>query len=154
MSSIQTFVPNLMVSDVRKSVVYYQNILGFDLTFAVSTEGKRTVTDLSKDDSTLIYAQMKCGDAEVMFQEKESFTEDIPGVQTKIIGGSVSFYCLVEGIEELFKKIKNQVTVTKKPETSWYGMREFFILDCNGYSLGFAEKDENFNASSLKNEES
>jgi hypothetical protein len=31
--------------------------------------------------------------------------------------------------------------MAKELETTWYGMREFYIKDCNGYILGFAERD-------------
>ncbi len=36
--------------------------------------------------------------------------------------------------------IKSKAEVVKDLETVWYGMQEFYIKDCNGYILGFAER--------------
>jgi len=50
------------------------------------------------------------------------------------------FYIDVEGIDIIYDSIKNKVVIVRKLERAWYGMREFYIKDCNGYILGFGEK--------------
>ena len=56
------------------------------------------------------------------------------------IGASVSFYIEVEDINTIYNEIKEKAEVVKELETTWYGMQEFYVKDCNGYILGFAEK--------------
>jgi len=56
------------------------------------------------------------------------------------LGDSVSFYIEVEAINALYQEIKPKAEVVKELETAWYGMQEFYIKDCNGYILGFAER--------------
>jgi uncharacterized glyoxalase superfamily protein PhnB len=51
------------------------------------------------------------------------------------------FYIDVENIEETYKQLEGRVEIAKTLETTWYGMREFYIRDCNGYILGFAERE-------------
>ena len=45
----------------------------------------------------------------------------------------------VEDIEALYQEIKSKTDVMIELNTAWYGMREFYVKDCNGYILGFAE---------------
>ena len=56
------------------------------------------------------------------------------------IGSYMSFYIEVEDINALYQEIKPKAGVVKELETAWYGMQEFYIKDCNGYILGFAER--------------
>ena len=46
----------------------------------------------------------------------------------------------VIGLEELFEKIKDEVEIVKGLHEAFYGMKEFYVRDKNGYMLGFAEK--------------
>lgn len=45
----------------------------------------------------------------------------------------------IENLEEFYKSIKDNVDVVKDLFTTWYGMKEFYIRDNNGYILTFAE---------------
>ncbi|WP_419673641.1 hypothetical protein [Aliarcobacter butzleri] len=49
-------------------------------------------------------------------------------------------YIEVENVDELYLKIKDKVTIYKEIETTWYGQKEFYIKDINGYILGFTIK--------------
>jgi uncharacterized glyoxalase superfamily protein PhnB len=76
-----------------------------------------------------------------MFLKSDSFEKDILVLKGFPHGASVLFYIDVEDIDEVYKKLKEHVEIAKELETTWYGMREFYIKDCNGYILGFAEKE-------------
>jgi hypothetical protein len=81
---------------------------------------------------------MKSGDVEIMFQTESSLIEDIPAFKRVAIGGSLTFFIQMEGIEELYRRVEGKVIVQKMHST-FYGTREFTMSDCNGYLLAFAE---------------
>ena len=131
--------PNLMVKDVKETVEFYKNNLGFELDIAIPETQDGVLTEIPKD-KKIVYAHMKSGGVEIMFQAKESLKEDVPVFADAEIGASVSFYILVEKIEDFYNQVKEKVEVVKELSTTWYGMNEFYIRDNNGYILGFAEQ--------------
>lgn len=86
------------------------------------------------------YAMMRRGEVFVMFMEENCFQEDLPFLKGVPNGASLSFYIDVEGINALYESLKDKVEIVKELHTTWYGMDEFYIEDCNGYVLGFGEK--------------
>ena len=66
-------------------------------------------------------------------------SEDIPQFNGMAIGGSLTLYIEVEDIKGLYATLADKTTIVKDMHTTFYGMREFYIRDCNGYILGFAE---------------
>lgn len=137
----QKLTPNFSVRDVREAVKFYRDILGFKLEMAVpdgSTEIEKEISDKGE----YVYAMMSQDDVYVMFLKSDIFEKDIPVLNGFPQGASVLFYIDVEDIDEVYKKLKGHVEITKELETTWYGMREFYIEDCNGYILGFAEQEK------------
>ena len=86
-----------------------------------------------------VWASMKSGAVEIMFQSRSSLTGEIPALEDREIGGSLTFYIQMEGVEDLYARIKDSVTILQDLHTTFYGMKEFSMLDCNGYILAFAE---------------
>ncbi|MDR2887623.1 MAG: hypothetical protein LBV26_06460 [Bacteroidales bacterium] len=56
------------------------------------------------------------------------------------VGASVSFYMQGEGIESLHEELKNRGFQVSELKLTWYGIKEFYIKDNNGYILGFGEE--------------
>lgn len=133
--------PNFSVKDIRETVNFYQNILGFNLEMAVP-DGTQTIENEISSETEYAYAMVSKDDVYIMFLKSEIFEEDVPSLKGFPRGASVSFYIDVEDIEEVYKKLNGMVNIEKELETTWYGMREFYIQDCNGYILGFAEKNQ------------
>ncbi|SQA75495.1 Glyoxalase-like domain [Capnocytophaga sputigena] len=52
------------------------------------------------------------------------------------------FYMDIEGIDEFHQQMKAKKLEITELKTTWYGMKEFYLKDINGYILGFAEKAE------------
>ena len=132
--------PNFSVRDVRQTVKFYKDILGFKFDMAVPDKLSTIEHEISGK-GEYAYAMVSRDDVYVMFLKSKSFEEDIPALKGFPQGASVLFYIDVEDIFEVYKKIKNRVELVKELETTWYGMREFYIKDCNGYVIGFAEKE-------------
>lgn len=139
MASLQTLAPLLQVKDVRKSAIFYCSTLGFSLNFAVS-EARETLKTLEEQEGvTLVYAQLAQNGVEIMLQAVEYPDADDAFLQGAHVGDSaVSFYCLVENADTLSEELRGKAEIVSGPRTSWYGMREVFIRDPDGYILGFA----------------
>ena len=133
--------PNFEVSSIRETVHFYQSVLGFSLTMAVP-ENQDGIEQNLLDGKEYVYALLAKDNVEIMLQRTDSFKQDVKLAEGHKIGASVSFYMEIEGLNELYNFIKDKVKNSTEPKTTWYGMREFYIKDPNGYILGFAEKSE------------
>ena len=117
----------MMVENVDETVDFYRDVLGFDLVMNMPEQ------------NPFAWALMKRDDVEVMFQARASLTEELPLFDGRPIGGALTFYIDMQGIETLYEQIRTQVEVVQDLQTTFYGKREFAIEDCNGFILTFAE---------------
>ena len=119
---------NFVVDDVRKTIAFYQGILGcFEL---VETDPKT---------GDIEWALMRCEDLEIMFQSKRSLQTRIPEFDEIKAGGSIIIYIEVDNIEYLYAWIKDKVKIIEDIHMTPYKMKEFIIQDCNGFILTFAQ---------------
>jgi len=138
---ITRLTPNFEVSDIRKTVQFYQDILDFKLVMAVSATQDEIETSLLEN-KAYKFAIMQRDEVTFMFEVKDTYLGGMDSFKTKTIGASVSFYMQIEGIDDFYELIKSKKIDPTELKTMWYGMREFYIQDINGYVLGFAEKNE------------
>lgn len=117
----------LMVSDVNKTVDYYVNTLGFNLTNQVG-------------DKKMVWAQVNSGKIAIMLMEQKALTEDIAEFKDKVVGGSVVLFIEVEGIDEFYETMKNKAQIVQEIHTTFYKTKEFAMKDINGYVLSFAQR--------------
>ncbi|KAF5416342.1 MAG: hypothetical protein C5S48_03205 [Candidatus Methanogaster sp.] len=136
--ALTKLTPNLMVEDVNRTVEFYQEVLGFEFVMGVIEELQEILTAYQQDRS-LDYAMMKCGNVEMMFQAKRSLAESLPMLRGREIGGTLTLYMELDRVSELYARIRDKVTIVKDLHATFYGMQEFYIEDCNGYILAFAE---------------
>jgi uncharacterized glyoxalase superfamily protein PhnB len=134
--------PNLSVKNVAESVRFYEEILGFKLEIAVP-DGTTRIENEILDNVEYAYAMVSKDEIYLMFLNEMNFKCDVPALNQVPQGASVLFYIDVENIKEIYTQIKDKVDVVKALETTWYGMQEFYIRDCNNYILGFGEKVPN-----------
>jgi uncharacterized glyoxalase superfamily protein PhnB len=133
--------PNFEVSDIKKTVAFYSENFAFNLIMAVP-EAQDGIEQTLSEDKEYVYAMMQKDTVALMFQRSDTFKNDVIFSKGSPIGASVSFYMEVEGIKEFYEIIKNKGLQATELRTAWYGMREFYLKDLNGYILGFAEKAE------------
>jgi lactoylglutathione lyase len=127
---LKKLTPNIMVEDVNKTSKFYQKFLGFELLVTVPEEGQ------------FAWAMLKRDAVEMMFQSRTSLSEEIPSLQQKEIGGSLTLYIEVEDVKELYERLKGNVTIVQDMHKTFYGAQEFAIQDCNGFILAFSETAE------------
>ncbi|MCX7747809.1 MAG: VOC family protein [Clostridia bacterium] len=128
---------NMMVENVQRTLKFYKDILQFEFVMAVSKDNSEVIFE-NNPDRELVYALVKHNTIEIMFQAAESLSVDIPAFSGKPIDASVSFYFEVEDANLVYEELKDKIKIAKEIYTTWYGMREFYVYDCNGYILGFA----------------
>jgi lactoylglutathione lyase len=123
----KSLTPNLMVPDVNQAIDFYREHLGFEQSASVPETGR------------FDWASIKAGDVEIMLQAEASLAADIPELAGSPIGGSLTFFIQMEGIQALYERVKDRVTIVQEMHTTFYGTREFAMRDLNGYVLAFAE---------------
>ena len=133
--------PNLMVKDVKETVDFYTNTLGFTLVMAVSTNQESIMNELPEG-TEIVWALIKNGVVEIMLQNEATLHEDVPPLKNVKIGASCTFYIEVTDLDEMYKKVHKEAEVVKDIFTTWYGMKEFYIRDNNGYILCLAQSQE------------
>ena len=133
--------PNFSVRDVKDTILFYQDVLGFKLEMVVPNNENIIEQNLTEG-KIYNYAMMSKDEVFVMFLEERCLKEDIPVFKNVTQGASsLLFYIDVEGINSVYDSLRDKVEIVKDIERTWYGMKEFYIKDCNGYILGFREKD-------------
>ena len=125
---MESLAPNIFVKDMKATIAFYK-VLGFNVTMSVPESGDE-----------LVWAMMANGSVTMMFQTFESLASELPEV-SRADGASLLLYINLKNIKQFFEDIKDQVTVLKGLETTFYGATEFSIKDNNGYVLTFAEHE-------------
>jgi lactoylglutathione lyase len=120
--------PNLIVRDMEKSIAFYRDVLGF------------TVSQTVPDKAPFIFAWMKSGEADIFLNIHQKPPEGQPDLYAgKEVGGTMSLYIAMDGVEA--KSVQAHGVKLDIPlHTEFYGMKEFAVLDPDGYLLIFAER--------------
>jgi uncharacterized glyoxalase superfamily protein PhnB len=118
---------NLPVEDTRATVNFYKEVCGLEPVSYYPEEQNAEFIILAK------------GDIELMLQKKESFIEEFPVFKNKPLGGSFYLYFEVKDILIIYEKAVSKAKILKELHQTPYGMKEFTILDINGYQITFAE---------------
>jgi uncharacterized glyoxalase superfamily protein PhnB len=125
----QKLTPNLVVGDVAESLKFYQNVLGFDPGITVPEE------------APYVFGSVTSGAVEIFFNDKKAVGEDYPPLVARPIGGTLTLFLEVEGIEEILSRVQNSGAKIVMPlKTQFYGMREFAFEDAEGWVITIAER--------------
>lgn len=126
--------PNLIVSDIDRSIAFYRDVLGFSLVTSVP------------DTAPFAFAWMQRDGVSVFLNTVASVRDEQPDIAARPIGGTATMYLTVEaetaalGIDALFEQVKSRVRVIMPVKTQFYGMREFGIEDPDGYLIYAAQR--------------
>ncbi len=130
---MQQLVPILLVDDIEATVEFYTKKLGFDVGFAAPDR-------FDEDKSKKAFALLKRDAIEIMAQTPKCLGRYIQLVKDKHAYPSVILYIYVDNADELFEQLKMKVEIAEDMRRTFCGMKEFAILDNNGYVIAFAEK--------------
>lgn len=110
----------IAVSDMKQSLEFY-NALGF-------TKGSDGVID----DKGSQWSSLLMGDAELWIT-REDIVQDFDPDEER--GNGVNIYLTVDNVDATYEKIEMNATIVKDIETMYYGLRQFSVVDPDGYLL-------------------
>jgi uncharacterized glyoxalase superfamily protein PhnB len=120
---LKKITPNFMVINLKETVDFYTNVLGFKIKSS-STE----------------WTHLKKGDCEIMFQPAKSLLNEFPELLTTKTGGRLTLFIQMENVSEYYTQIKNKATIIRPlGVTKYNGATEFVIQDLNGNILHFSD---------------
>lgn len=119
---------NIMVKDVKKTMEFYENILGFQKVLSVPEEG-----------AILNFGIVCKDDISLMFQEQNSLLEEYPTLKREDIIPTFTLFIKVDDVLKLYDELKDKVKIAVLPHKTFYGEDEFAIFDNNGNILTIAK---------------
>ncbi|HEY1656981.1 MAG TPA: VOC family protein [Candidatus Sulfotelmatobacter sp.] len=121
--------PNLMVRNVEASMNFYKSVLGFQQTITVPEQ------------APYVFGAVTNGGVELFFNEQKAVAAEYPALGAKPIGGSLTLFIEVEGIEDVLAAVKKSGAKIPMPlKDQFYGMREFAFEDPDGWIVTIAER--------------
>ena len=115
--------PTLAVRNMKQTIEFYKNSLGFKVGMAFPDADNPEYVDLSKDGMVLMFIP----------------AENIGIGSEEKLGVGVNIYMQIDGdIDEYYNELKNKgvkIVVDIKDEP--YGIRDFTVEDIDGYKLTF-----------------
>ncbi len=125
----QKLTPNLVVRDVAGAVNFYCSVLEFQKTMGVPEQ------------TPYVFAAVTNGAVEIFFNDSKTVGEDYPPLTARPIGGTMTLFIEVDGIEEILARLqKAKAKVVMPLKTQFYGMREFAFEDPEGWIVTIAER--------------
>jgi uncharacterized glyoxalase superfamily protein PhnB len=121
--------PNLFVHDVQASMKFYESVLGFQKAMTVPEQ------------PPYVFGAVTNGNVEIFFNDLKAVAEENPQLGNSKIGGTLTLYIEVEGIEQVLQAVERSGAKVNMPlKTQFYGMREFGFIDPEGWMVTIAER--------------
>jgi len=117
--------PLLAVLDVRKSVAWYRDVLGCEVLSTWEPGG------------TLHWALLRLGGARLMLNSRFEHAEEAAGFQPVVERDDIFLYFPCDDADETYRSLRDSGCAVNEPVTTFYGMRQLFISDPDGYQLCF-----------------
>jgi uncharacterized glyoxalase superfamily protein PhnB len=131
---LKKLTPNLIVNDVDATLNFYCRVLGF-------VPGV-TVPDTPPYVFGSVVSEKGSADGvEIFFNDRRAVAKEDPSLGTRPIGGSLTLFIEVDGIEDVAASVRNSgAHITMPIRDQFYGMREFAFEDPEGWIVTIAEK--------------
>lgn len=127
---LNKITPNLVASNVERSIAFYRDVLGFSVAATVP------------ESAPFVFAFMTRGEISVFLNSPEAAVEEYPAFKDRAIGGTLTLFFEVAGVREAYAALERRVKVVMPLEVKWYGMTEFAFEDPDGYLITFAEREQ------------
>jgi uncharacterized glyoxalase superfamily protein PhnB len=116
MVSITRVAPMMQTKNLRKTMAFYTEILGFQVMGTWPEGDAPTWCNLSSGDATIMFSTYDAADEPSM---------------------SGTLYLYPDDIDAMWARVKDHAEIDQPLTTTDYGMREFVVHDPNGYHLSF-----------------
>ncbi|MEX2306623.1 MAG: glyoxalase superfamily protein [Pirellulales bacterium] len=114
-------LPCLFVADMRRTLDFYIDVLGFTQTGYYPIESNPIRTEVRRD-----------GVAIILYTDEFRANDGVPTF-------TGALYVFPESVDRLADEFRGKLPFAWGPEDTDFGTREFAIRDPNGYTLVFAE---------------
>ena len=127
--AVGSLAPVLIVDAVEPSVAFWTKKLGFTAE-----------NQVPGPDGKLIFASVKKGAVEIMYQTRASAIADNPAIAGELNGRSVGLFITVPTVADLdaIEQCTQGAPVVKPRHETFYGTTEFYVREPGGNVVGFA----------------
>jgi len=131
---VNSMSTNVMVLNVGEAVHFYSDVLGGEIAFVVDDKQQTSMDGTIPENA--VFASVRLGTSEVMFQDRANLVEDAPMVEADSVpGGTFAMYLRVDSVDEVIARFPESTEIVKPVQMTWYGMKEIWIRDPAGYVL-------------------
>lgn len=116
----ETITTNIMVRNVKETIKFYEEKLGF----------KKIVT-VPEDGDILNFAIIARDNISIMFQEQNNLIEEYPSLKVDNIKPTFTLFITVKDVNNVYNELKDKVKIAKELHKTFYGKDEFAIFDNN-----------------------
>ena len=128
MPHFRKLTPNLLVADVSRSLAFYVDVLGFSQGMTVP------------DAAPFVFGSVTANTVEIFFNEAGTAVKEYPSLAGRPIGASGTMFIEMDDVDAYHAALLGKVTIVMPLVTQWYGLKEFAIVDPDGYLITFAER--------------
>lgn len=120
----------LQVFDMRKSVAFYCDVLGFELL------------QKHEPDGHLHWAMLKLGEATIMLNSmyEPDDRPPAPDPTRAAIHRDTGLYFSCPNVDEAYDHLRGKGVDLKPPKVAYYGMKQLYLTDPDGYELCFQQR--------------
>jgi uncharacterized glyoxalase superfamily protein PhnB len=119
--------PVLVVDAVEPCLAFWTDCLGF-----------AAENQVPGDDGRLVFASVKKGDIEVMYQTRSSVIAERPDAASELTGHSTTLFITTDDLDAVEKAIAGAPVVVPR-HTTFYGSTEVYVREPGGNMVGFAQ---------------
>ena len=123
---LDRLTPVLVVDAVEPCVQFWTERLGFTMENPVPGS-----------DGTLVFASVKNGSIEIMYQTKASVIAERPDAESELRGHSTGLFITVKDLDAIEKAMVGAPVVKARHKT-FYGSTELYVREPGGNTVGFA----------------
>lgn len=120
----ETITTNIMVKNVKETIKFYEEKLGFKKILSVPEQGE-----------ILNFAILNKDKISIMLQEQENLISEYPTLKTNEIVPTFTLFITVNDVLAIYNELKDKVEIAKELHKTFYSKDEFAIFDNNGNIL-------------------
>jgi uncharacterized glyoxalase superfamily protein PhnB len=125
--TVDRLSPVLVVEAVEPCLRFWADALGF----AVDNQ-------VPGPDGALVFASVKSGAVEIMYQTRASVVADTPDAAAELRGHSTVLFITVPSLDAVERAVAGAPVVKPRHKT-FYGSEELYIKEPGGNTVGFAQ---------------
>src|SRR5262245_51499749 len=124
---LQRLTPVLVVDEVEPCLRFWTEKLGFTAE-----------NQVPGDNGKLVFASVKAGDVEVMYQTRASVLAERPDAAADCVGHSTVLFITVDDLDRIETAVSGAPLVKPRHDT-FYGSTELYVKEPGGNLVGFAQ---------------